>query len=67
MKQLGLSFNSRKALSVNLGDEAAEEIVGLFEQLTKRIQELERGKVDVLQIVPSPTTRKKTYSARKAA
>lgn len=67
MKELGLSFNSRKALSVHVGEAAAAEIIDLLEQLAERVEKLERGKVDVIQIVPTTPTRSKTVPMRKAA
>lgn len=65
MKELELSFNSRKALSVHLGEEASTEILDFLERLAERVEALERGKVDVIQIVPT-TRAKKTLPMRKA-
>ncbi len=66
MKDLELSFRSRKALSVHIGEAAATDIIDFLEQLTERVEQLERGKVDVMQIVPS-NSRKKPSQSRKAA
>ncbi len=66
MKDLELSFRSRKALSVHIGEAAATDIIDFLEQLTERVEQLERGKVDVMQIVPV-TSRKKPSQSRKAA
>ena len=51
MKKLELSYRSRKALSVHVGEAAATEIVEFLGELTARVEQLERGKVDVMQIV----------------
>jgi len=67
MKNLELSFRSRKALSVHVGEAAAADIINFLEQLTERVEQLERGKVDVIEIVPINTTRKKALPHRKAA
>ncbi len=47
-----LSFGSRKALSVHLGDSAGSEVGELIQQLLDRVEKLERTKVDVTPIVP---------------
>ena len=52
MKNLELSFNSRKALAVHVGEEAATEIVDFLETVAQRVARLEKGKVDVMPIVP---------------
>ena len=67
MKNLELSYRSRKALSVHVGEAAAEEIIHFLEQLTERVEQLERSKVDVIEIVPSNATRKTAEPYRKAA
>ncbi|MBC8355050.1 MAG: hypothetical protein H8E66_23980 [Planctomycetes bacterium] len=67
MKELELSFNSRKALSVHIGEAAAAEIIDFLEKMADRVEKLERGKVDVLQIVPTTLTKAKTPPMRKAA
>ncbi len=51
MADLGLSFSSRKALSVHLGESAGTEIANVIQQLVKRIEQLERTKVDITPIV----------------
>lgn len=50
----GLSFNSRKALTVNIGENAATEISDLISQLLSEVEELRRTKVSITRIVPSP-------------
>jgi len=67
MRPLELSFNSRKALSVHVGETAATEIVDFLEQLAERVEQLERNKVDITQIVPAKPARKKSLPVRKAA
>ena len=66
MKELELSFRSRKALTVHVGEAAATEIIDFLDRLAERVEQLERGKVDVIQIVPM-TSRKKASPPRKAA
>ena len=66
MNELELSFRSRKALTVHVGEAAATEIIDFLDRLAERVEQLERGKVDVIQIVPM-TSRKKAPPLRKAA
>lgn len=54
MKNTGLSYNSRKALMVNIGESAGTEIANLISQMAAEIEELRRTKVNVTRIVPSP-------------
>jgi hypothetical protein len=53
MKTPGLSYNSRKALIVNIGETAGTEIAELMAQMAAEIEELRRTKVNVTRIVPS--------------
>jgi hypothetical protein len=53
MKNTGLSYNSRKALMVNIGEKAGSEIANLIAQMAAEIEELRRTKVNVTKIVPS--------------
>ena len=53
MKNSGLSYNSRKALMVNIGESAGTEIANLISQLAAEIEDLRRSKVNVTKIVPS--------------
>ena len=53
MKNTGLSYNSRKALMVNIGEAAGTEIANLIAQMAAEIEELRRTKVNVTKIVPS--------------
>ncbi|MCR9292289.1 MAG: hypothetical protein NXI32_06185 [bacterium] len=50
--QNGLSYNARKALSVQIGEEAGAEIANLIQRLASQIEELKRSKVNVTQVVP---------------
>ena len=52
MSDFDLSFNTRKALSVHLGEAAGKEVVELLQRMAARIQELERNKVNVTPIAP---------------
>lgn len=52
MKNSGLSYNSRKALMVNIGEAAGTEIANLIAQMAAEIEELRRTKVNVTKIVP---------------
>ena len=53
MKPNGLSFNSRKALMVNVGESAGTEIANLIQKMAAQIEELQRNKVSVTRIVPN--------------
>ena len=50
---IGLSYNSRKALMVNIGEQAGTEIANLISQMASEIEELRRTKVSVTKIVPT--------------
>lgn len=52
MEKSGLSYNSRKALIVNIGEEAGTEIANLINSMAAEIEELRRTKVSVTRIVP---------------
>ncbi len=52
MKTTGLSYNSRKALVVHIGESAGTEIANLIAQMAAEIEELRRTKVSVTKIVP---------------
>jgi multidrug efflux pump subunit AcrB len=53
MKNTGLSYNSRKALIINIGESAGTEIANLISQMAAEIEELRRTKVSVTKIVPT--------------
>ena len=65
MSEFDLSFNTRKALCVHLGEPAGEELGRLLQQMAARIQELERSKVNVTPIAPgtSPNLLDTSYSS----
>ncbi len=52
MNNLGLSYNARKALSVQVGEEAGAEIANLIQRMAAQIEELKRSKVNVTPVVP---------------
>lgn len=52
MRMNGLSYNSRKALTVHIGEAAGTEIANLISQMAAEIEELRRTKVNVTKIVP---------------
>ncbi|MEM7476914.1 MAG: hypothetical protein AAF483_18165 [Planctomycetota bacterium] len=50
--QTGLSYNARKALTVQVGEEAGSEIANLIQRMAAQIEELKRSKVNVTPVVP---------------
>ena len=52
MKTSGLTYNAKKALMVNIGENAGTEIANLLAQMAAEIEELRRSKVSVTKIVP---------------
>ena len=48
----GLSYSARKALTVQVGEAAGNEIANLLQQMAAQIDELKRSKVSVTQIAP---------------
>lgn len=50
--QIGLSYQARKALNVQIGESAGTEIANLLQRLVAQIEELKRTKVNVTQVVP---------------
>ncbi len=50
---LGLSYNTRKALTVHLGESAASELAALLQRMASQIEELKRSKVNVTPVVPA--------------
>jgi hypothetical protein len=52
MDNRGLSYNSRKALMVNIGEHAGTELADLLSQLLNEVEELRRTKVSITRIVP---------------
>jgi hypothetical protein len=49
----GLSYNTRKALSVHVGEAAGAEIANLLQRMAAQIEELKRTKVNVTQVIPA--------------
>lgn len=49
---LGLTYSTRKALSVQIGEQAGAEIAELIQRMAAEIEELRRTKVSVTRIVP---------------
>ena len=47
-----VSFNTRKALCVQLGEPAGKEIADLLARLAQRVDTVEQTKVDVTPLVP---------------
>lgn len=52
INNLGLSYSARKALSVQLGESAGNEIANLIQRMAAQIEELKRTKVNVTNIAP---------------
>ena len=61
-RSLSTGQRIRKALCVQVGEDAGNELVDLIDALIVRVEHLERGKVDVMPIVPTGKV-----SARKLA
>lgn len=57
MKTTGLSYNARKALMVQVGEQAGTEIANLIGRMATEIEELRRTKVNVTRIVPNQDSR----------
>ena len=62
-----LSFNTRKALNVHLGETAGQEVANLLQKLAARVEELERTKVSVTPVAPETSRSIPFEQARKAA
>jgi hypothetical protein len=62
-----LSFNTRKALCVHLGDSAGQEIANLLQKLAARVEELERSKVSVTPVAPESSRVISLEESRRAA
>ncbi len=60
MATFGLSYNTRKALCVQMGEGPGNEVADLIQKMAQRIEALERNKVNVTRIIPTdiaaPTT-----------
>ncbi len=53
MSNHGLSYQTRKALTVQLGENAGTEIANLLQRLAAQIEELKRSKVNITPVVPT--------------
>lgn len=51
-QNIGLSYQARKALNVQIGEAAGTEIANLLQRLVAQIEELKRTKVNVTPVVP---------------
>lgn len=61
MNNRGLSYNSRKALMVNIGENAGSEVADLLSQLMEEVEDLRRTKVSITRIVPGQTDRVREF------
>ena len=57
MRNPGLSYDSRKALMVQIGESAGTEVANLISELAAEIEELRRTKVSVTKILPESGAR----------
>ena len=64
MSMNNLSFQTRKALMVQIGEEAGAEIGDLISRLCAEIENLRRTKVDVTELVPSATLHDDLFDER---
>ena len=48
-----ISYSTRKALEVHLGEEAGRELVSVLQKLAEGLAALEKKKVDVTPIAPA--------------
>jgi hypothetical protein len=62
-----LSFNTRKALCLQLGENAGRELANALEQLSARLDAMERSKMDILPVVPGDNIILEKIVARRAA
>ena len=61
MNNRGLSYNSRKALMNNIGENAGSEVADLLSQLMDEVEDLRRTKVSITRIVPGQTDRVREF------
>ena len=52
MNKNKLSLKTRKCLEINIGEDAANEIYNLINNMSEEIYTLKRNKVDVTRIMP---------------
>ena len=60
MKNVGISFNTRKSLENKMGEAAGRELADMIFQLAYRIDQLERNKIDVIPVLSISSTRSLT-------
>jgi len=60
MIEKNLSYKARKALMVQIGEEAGSEIADLISALVAEVEELRRTKVDVTNIVSTRSREQKS-------
>ncbi len=53
MSNHGLSYQTRKALAVHIGEAAGNEVANLLQRLAAQVEELKRSKVNVTPVVPA--------------
>jgi hypothetical protein len=64
---LRLSANTRDVLRAQMGDAAGTELAELLLEMAHRVDELERTKVNVTNIVPPPDEPREDVPIRRAA
>ena len=52
MSDMELTYNTRKALCVHIGEPAGIELANLLRKLIARVEQLEKSKVDVTPVAP---------------
>ncbi|MBM3999901.1 MAG: hypothetical protein FJ297_10245 [Planctomycetes bacterium] len=65
--QLKLSATTRKAIAVQIGEPAGQELVGLVMELARRVEELERTKVSIMAVAPVDSENMNDRFARRRA
>jgi hypothetical protein len=61
--KLELSYSTRKALSVHLGEAAGKEVVDLLTKMAAQIDDLKRTKVSITPVIPQPKTERSPLAA----
>ena len=62
-----LKFGTKKALCVQLGSEAGNDIAEVIQAMSEQIERLERTKVDVMPIVSASADSPSGLNSRRAA
>ncbi len=63
LSKLELSYSTRKALSVHIGEAAGQEIADLLVRMANQIEELKRTKVNVTPVIPQPKAERSPLAA----